>query len=110
MQLVVYKLKCLDCGVEYIGKTKRILKERLHSHKSHDESAVYQHIVKTNHRIDFENVQVIDRADTDYKLKLIELQHIIKQKPALNKQMNAQSKYEVKTLIIAAYADQNSTE
>ena len=73
MQLVVYKLKCEDCGVEYIGKTKRVLSERLYSHKSLPESAVFQHTKSTGHHVDFAKVQVIDRAETDYKLRLIEL-------------------------------------
>jgi hypothetical protein len=46
--------------------------------------------------------QVIDRADTDYML------YPLNEKPELNKQYSPQSKYEVKTLIIAAYADQTS--
>ena len=95
MQLVVYKLKCDDCGAEYIGKTKRILSERIQSHKSHVDSAVFQTTQPTCHRVDFEGV-VIDGAENDYKtnskqneLKLIELQHIIKEKPELNKQLSS---------------------
>ena len=49
-------------------------------------------------------IEEIDRADSEGKLKLIELQHIIKQKPLINKQLNTDSKYEIKTLI-AAHSD-----
>ena len=68
---------------------------------------MFQHTQSTGHRVDFEGVQVIDRAENDYKLKLIELQHIIKEKPELNKQLSSTKRYkfEVKTLIIAAYPD-----
>ena len=60
-----------------------------------------QHIQSTDHHIDFAKKQ-----ETDYKLKLIELQHIIKKKPEFNKQLNSkQLEFEVKTLIIAAYPD-----
>ncbi len=46
---------------------------------------------------------MIDRASSDFKLRMKELLHILKSKPLLNKQMNAQSKYEIKTLIIQEY-------
>ena len=92
--------------LEYIGKTKRVLSERLYSHKSLPVSAVFQHTKSTGHHVDFAKVQVIDRAETDYKLRLIELQHIIKEKPELNKQLNSkQEEFECKTLIIAAHPD-----
>ena len=66
--------------------------------------------VNTNecHFFDF-TIEVIDHADTDFKLKLIELQQIIKEKPLLNLQLNSQSDYEIKTLIIRAYKDLNNT-
>ena len=48
-------------------------------------------------------IKVIDRASSDFKLRMKELLHILKNKPELNKQMNSQSKYEIKTLIITAY-------
>ena len=53
--------------------------------------------------MDYSGIEVIDRASSDFKLRMKELLHILKSKPLLNKQMNAQSKYEIKTLIIQAY-------
>ena len=47
--------------------------------------------------------KVIDRASSDFKAKMKELLHILHKKPELNKQLNPQSKYEIKTLIIQAY-------
>ena len=58
--------------------------------------------------MDYENVKVIDRASSDFKLRMKELLHILKEKPELNKQMNSQSKYEIKTLIITAYEQHQS--
>ena len=49
--------------------------------------------------MDYENIEVIDKVSTDFKLRMKELLHILKRKPELNKQLNSQSK----TLIIAAY-------
>ena len=106
MSKVVYKLRCETCGAEYIGKTRFILAKRIYQHKISEESAIRQHLQRNNsHIFDFSKVQVIDRTESDYMLKLLELQHIIKEKPLLNKQLNSQSNYEIKTLIIAAYAN-----
>ena len=60
------------------------------------------------HQMDYDNIEVIDRASSDFKLRMKELLHILKRKPILNKQMNAQSKYEIKTLIIQAYEQHQS--
>ena len=51
----------------------------------------------------YDEIEVIDTADTKHKLEIKELLHIIKEKPSLNRQHNAQSKYNINTLIITAY-------
>jgi len=102
--LVVYKINCATCNAEYIGKTERILAHRLKEHANDTKSACHQHITEhPDHQMDYSGIEVIDRASSDFKLKMKELLHILKSKPVLNKQMNAQSKYEIKTLIIQAY-------
>ena len=54
--------------------------------------------------MDYEKIQVIDRASSNFKLKMKELLlHILKEQPKLNKQLNSESDYEIKTLIIQAY-------
>jgi len=53
--------------------------------------------------MDYENIQVIDSASSNFKLRIKELLHILKEQPELNKQLNSQSDYEIKTLIIQAY-------
>jgi len=102
--LVVYKINCATCQAEYIGKTERILAHRMKEHAKSTKSACFQHIVDNpDHRMDYDNIQVIDRASSDFKAKMKELLHILHTKPELNKQLNSQSKYEIKTLIIQAY-------
>ena len=80
----------------------RILSYRIREH-GRSSSAVKQHSMATGHEIDYKNVEIIDRADTDRKLRIKELLHILKRKPTLNKQLNSQSDFEIKTLIIQAY-------
>ena len=109
--LVVYKLNCKNCDASYIGKCKRILSYRIYEHKNDKESSCYQHATKTGHVIDYDNIEVIDKADSDMKLRIKELLHILKRKPSLNKQLNSQSNHEIKTLIIQAYPQfRNITE
>ena len=56
-----------------------------------------------DHRMDYDKIEVIDRASNDFKLRMKELLHILKRKPELNKQLNAQSKFDIQTMIIQAY-------
>jgi hypothetical protein len=100
---VVYRLQCRDCDAAYIGKTQRILSIRLSEHEKNKKSACYQHSVNLKHRIDYENAQIIDTASSDLKLRVKELLHILKTEPSLNKQLNAQSDFDIKTLIVQAY-------
>ena len=58
---------------------------------------------KERHHINFDNPEILDSADSDKKLQIKELLHIIHHKPSLNKVYNPQSKFNIKTLIIAAY-------
>ena len=103
--LVVYELKCKDCNATYIGKTSRILERRLHEHETSKASACHEHCAKLGHTIDYENPEVIDTASSDMKLKIKELLHILKKKPELNKQMNSQNEFNIKTILIKAYSE-----
>jgi hypothetical protein len=102
--LVVYKIKCDSCDAEYIGKTERILCHRVKEHRTSNTSACYQH-TKSNpgHKMNYDGIEIIDRADNNMKLQIKELLHILKQKPTLNKQLNSQSSYDIKTIIVKAY-------
>ena len=102
---VVYKLACKVCNECYIGKTARILAHRMKEHGTvGSESACQKHVESDEgHYFDFRDVEIVDRAETDFKLKVKELLHILRQKPSLNTQLNSQSSYNIKTLIIRAY-------
>ena len=100
---VVYKLHCKHCEASYIGKTQRILSVIVSEHEKRKESACYQHERTHKHRIDYENAEIIDTASSDMKLGIKELLHILRSKPSLNKQLNAQSDFDIKTLLIQAY-------
>lgn len=102
--LVVYKITCKECKQSYIGKTKRSLSTRIKEHQNTTSSACFRHAQDNpGHHMDYDNVEILDSADSDFKLQIKELLHILKRKPALNKQLNSQSNFDVKTLIIAAH-------
>jgi hypothetical protein len=92
---VIYKLNCLDCDACYIGKTIRQLKTRVEEHQKGigsrecEISAVYKHAQETRHKIDFDNVEVLDSAGSDYRLKLKEALYIKKFNPQLNVQVQS---------------------
>ena len=95
---VVYHLKCKtkDCIDSYIGESKRIGNIRMEDHATDPKSHVYAHHHLPGHEMDFENVEILDRADTQKKLELKEMLYIRKFKPTLNKQLES----ELFTLII----------
>ena len=100
--LVVYYIKCKDCNADYIGKTERLLFHRIKEHKTQKTSSIYQHQLSTGHTIDYDNVQILDRADSDRKLQLKEVMHIDKRKPSLNIQLNSQTQYRIGVHIIGS--------
>ena len=106
---MVYKIKCKTCNQEYIGKTERILSIRIHEHKTKETACRKHEVENPGHHMDFDNVEVIDMATSDFKLCMKELLNILKLQPELNKQLNSQSSFEIKTLIINAYPQHRKT-
>jgi GIY-YIG catalytic domain-containing protein len=100
--LVVYHVKCKDCGADYIGKTERILSRRLKEHKESKSSTLFQHAASTGHEIDYDNVEILDRADSDRKLQVKEILHIDKRNPTLNIQLNNQAAFRMNVKIIGS--------
>ncbi len=76
---------------------------RIDEHEKRSDSGCHQHAETLNHQIDYENAEVIDSANSDMKLRIKELLHILRRKPSLNKQLNAQSEFDIKTILIQAY-------
>ena len=68
----------------------------MEDHATDPKSHVYAHHHLPGHEMDFENVEILDRADTQKKLELKEMLYIRKFKPTLNKQLES----ELFTLII----------
>ena len=63
---VVYKIKCKDCDMVYIGETGKKLMERIKQHKDdvrlrRESNAVYKHVRETGHEIDWERIEGLER-------------------------------------------------
>ena len=75
----------------YIGKTKRQLITRILEHKKgkgqeENLSALYKHEKSTLHRVEYNNAEILDQADSDKKLLLKEMLYIKRHTPDLNVQ------------------------
>ena len=80
----------MDCDNDYIGKSEQILSNRIEQHLTDKNSHVYQHIKTEQHRMDFENTEILDHASNDRKLQYKEMLYIRKLNPTLNRQMNSE--------------------
>jgi hypothetical protein len=76
LSMVVYHLKYKNYPANYIGQSKRICNVHENDEKSH----VFENHNLQGHEIDFENVEISDRADTIKKLELKEMLYIRKLK------------------------------
>ena len=67
--LVVYRINFSNCKSFYIGKTESVLGNRLNdcrklTAKTPNPSAPYKHLAQNGHDIDYEGIEIIDRAGT----------------------------------------------
>ena len=104
----MYTIPAVRTGTQAtFEKTERILKHRVEEHKNPTKtntSSVREHETSSNHQMDYDNVEILDSAYNDNKLRTKELLYILVQKPILNNQLNSQSQYDIKTIIVEAYA------
>ena len=88
---VVYRYICPICNDSYVGETTRHFETRRYEHLNTDKaSTVYKHTHQNNKcagKSSGENFSVIDKANTQFSLKIKQAIHINKYKPTLiNKQ------------------------
>ena len=86
--------------------TERIMGYRYKEHvykpkpeaKTKNKNAPYKHSVATGHTIDYEGIELINRADSNFKLCIKEKLHIVEDKPDMNTLCT--NEFELKTLIL----------
>ena len=88
----IYRINCAECSSFYIGKMERIMGYRYKKHiykpksgaKTPNKNAPYKHGVLKGHQIDYEGIEIINRADSYFKLCIKEKLHIVEDKPDMN--------------------------
>ena len=102
---VVYQVRCMkeDCDAVYIGKTIKSIKTRMAGHVEDPKSACFKHDLLSGHHMDYDNAEVIDSSDSNFRLLIKEMLHILHRRPKLNVQLGDQDNYTIKTLIVANY-------
>jgi hypothetical protein len=75
---VVYNIPCTDCDLSYIGQTSQYLKNRIYQHKNGSRrTAVYIHQEEPpRHKLDFDDVQILQRQKHTFKREFLEMLHI----------------------------------
>ena len=88
---VVYRVTCKDCPKTYVGQSGRTLQCRMKEHRratergNMDSSAIAEHSWKFNHRVNWEEVEVLD-VDTEwYRRCMLESWHIQREKETMNR-------------------------
>ncbi len=72
---VVYKVKCSDCPSSYVGETARPLRSRITEHHR-ESSPVGLHSRQERHRVEFDEVQILDRDQGWFRRGVKEAIHI----------------------------------
>lgn len=86
---LVCQLNCLDCEETYIGETKQYVEKRIYDHKYHIQigdnkhSGAVSHATSQNHKIDFDNFNILTIEANTTKRKILEAIKIKKYKSSL---------------------------
>jgi len=87
---VVHKIHYKDCGVSYVGQTKRQIKTKIKQHRNNirmDEirhSIITDHILNHQHTFDWNIIKIMD-SESNYNKRLIsEMLHIKDKKNSIN--------------------------
>lgn len=85
----IYEIKCDNCGVKYIGQTRRNLKTRFKEHLSHikfdreEKSAVAKHCLNNSHSISSKNSKLLKPISSSKTLNAWETYYINKTEETL---------------------------
>ena len=92
---IIYKFECESCKDSYIGSTMKQSKVRFCEHLSISprtnrpttvsHSSPRQHCEEKNHPFQLSNFSIIDSANSELKLRILESLHILQKHPPLNR-------------------------
>ena len=85
---LVYQISCRDCNAVYVGETERSVRTRKREHAdaaktfNTKKSALSQHVMDFDHRIDWDNVKILKSESHAYRRRVVE-SFLINQKACL---------------------------
>ena len=86
--LIVYKSACANCKVCYVGETTRHFITRINEHLQKDATSnIFKHLQESRACNNKDCFSIIDRATTEYQLKIKEAMDIKWIRPKLNKKV-----------------------
>ena len=96
---VIYKLDCGDCDASYVGETGRQVQDRMTEHQrditnKKKVSKVYEHVSRTGHSFNFDNVSVLDNCSNRKTRLHLESIHTYKQTNSINRSLILNSTYQ----------------
>lgn len=89
---LIYRIKC-SCGLVYIGQTLQYLEKRISNHQYHirikdnKHSALCDHVINTEHVVNWDDVEIIHRENRQHKRDVLEMIYIKKTPNTINKQI-----------------------
>ncbi|CAH3115561.1 unnamed protein product, partial [Porites lobata] len=90
-QGALYKIKCCDCQVSYIGETGRNLSTRLTEHKRATRNG--DHHLQTKHQIDWDSATCISYSTDYYQRLTVESWFINLEQTPLNRSQQLPAPY-----------------
>jgi len=86
---VIYKINCANCPGTYIGETKQKLKNRISQHQydinnNKESTALATHVKNSKHKVNLENVEILETESNTNRRKMLEAIHISKNKNSIN--------------------------
>ena len=75
---LVYQISCRDCNAVYVGETGRSVRTRKREHVdavktfNTKKSALSQHVMEFDHRIDWDNVKILKSESHAYRRRVAE--------------------------------------
>ncbi len=80
----VYHLSCQDCDKHYVRETEQALKHCIKEH-SRDSSPVGNHMDFHQHKLDSDNIKILDRESRWFQRGVREALQICSRSPSLNR-------------------------
>ena len=74
----MYQISCRDCNAVYVGETGRSVRTRKREHAdavktfNTKKSALSQHVMNFDHRIDWDNVKIVKSESHAYRRRVAE--------------------------------------